>query len=431
MAKILKLLAARLFDAPHLVLPSYAETVVSVLADRLEVQPIVASEDLQVDRRAVRDPVLLDGGLLVVPIVGGLYHRGDWLDAFSGAQSYTNLQNTLIEAVANRDVKGILLDIDSPGGEARGCFEFADAIAGISKQKPVRAIANGLAASAAYAIGCAADHFAMTPSGEVGSVGVVWMHTDMSAAIEKRGVVITHLYAGKHKIDGTSVAPLSEQARAEFQGKIDTAYGMFVEHVASRREISTDDVRSTEARTFLSEQAKSLGLVDEIASFDEVRAAFVSDLNPKYRVSPNGVVSRMSKPNTTPVAQGATIEGLDEALATARAEGAASARAENETAVREAYKLGRGDAAAIMGHANAAGRMSAAAKIVGNHKLSVDEAAELLASLPEDGGSNFQQKLVAADPKVRAETSAPGATAGNDFQASVAANVKLLKGARA
>lgn len=427
----LRLLAARLFNTPLLVEPHYAETVVTVLADRLNVEPMLRQGDMQVDRRPARSPVLMQGGLMVIPVIGGLYHRGDSLDAWSGAQSYTNLQNMLVEAADSPDVKGILLDIDSPGGEATGCFEFADAIAEVAKFKPVRAIANGRAASAAYAIGCAVDRFYMTPSGEVGSIGVAWMHTDMSDAIERRGVVITHLYAGKHKIDGASSMPLSDQAREEFQSKIDTAYQMFVDHVAQYRDMDAGEVRKTQARTFMSEGALDLGLVDEIASFDDVRRAFADDLNPKFRVSPNGAVSRMSKTTAAPVAQqGATIEGLDEALAAARNEGRTAAVAENEKAVTEAYAKGRADAGAILKHANASGRMASAATFAANAKFTVDEAAEMLATLPADAdtsASDYRAKLKAADPKITADTPEDQRPA-NSYGANVLRHMATIKG---
>jgi hypothetical protein len=192
------------------------------------------------------------------------------------------------------------------------------------------------------------------------------------------------------------------------------------------------DIRKTEARTFLAEQAVELGLADEVASFEAVLSAFVRDLNPVYRVSPTGAV-QMSTENApaSGVTLGTTprIEGLQEALSRAREDGRAAMKAEMQTEVVNAYIRGRTDAAAIVSHEAAQGRTAAAAKMAGNGKLSVEEAVEMLSAIPvSDTASSFRAKLASDDPKVPAAAASQGSALGpiSDFQQSVASHVSAI-----
>lgn len=434
----LPLLAERLFNRPHLVLPGYAETVASVLAHRLRVQPMLSAEEVKITQRPARSPVMTKDGVMVIPIVGGLYHRGDGLDAISGAQSYTNLQNMIVAALASEDVKGILLDIDSPGGQASGCFEFCDMLIRAREKKPIWAIANAMAASAGYAIASSANKLYVTPSGQVGSIGVVFMHVDLSKALAEAGVAVTYIYAGKHKIDGNPHQPLPDEVKADIKREIDARYESFVSLVAARRTMTEKEIRKTEAAMFSPEKAVELGLADEIASFDKVMSDFVLELNPRYSVSKTGEVTRMSQASA-PVATGPKIEGLQEALTRAYEDGAAAAttkvRAEMNEAVIASYVKGRTDAAAIVSAEAAKGKPEAAARLAGNSKLTVDEAVEMLATIPagDATGSGFKADLKKNDPKVPAGNSqAPAASSPvDDWQSSVAHHVHQMLRAKA
>lgn len=273
-------LAARLFNTPLLARASYARTVAHVLGPRMgvEVQP----GDMELKQRLPYDPYLDEGsGVLTVPVVGGLYHRGDEVDAMSGAQSYTNLNNMMAKAMTDPAVKAILLDIDSPGGEAGGCFSFAQSIKAGRAKKPIWAQANSCACSAAYAIGTACERFYAAVDAEVGSVGVVWLHMDYSRALEKAGLVATYLYAGEHKTDGNPFEPMDDSARRELQGLIDERYRQFVQLVAANRpQVTEDEVRATQARVFLAEQAHQLGLVDGVQSLEATRDELARQVKP-------------------------------------------------------------------------------------------------------------------------------------------------------
>lgn len=147
-------------------------------------------------------------GIAVLPLYGVITQRGNMVDAVSGPgmTSTQQFSAALRELVADKSVSQILIDIDSPGGSVYGVCELADEIMAARAQKPVVAIANSLAASAAYWIGCAASEFYVTPGGEVGSIGVWQAHQDFSRALDEAGVTTTLISAGKFKVEGRLAA---------------------------------------------------------------------------------------------------------------------------------------------------------------------------------------------------------------------------------
>jgi signal peptide peptidase SppA len=270
----------RLYNRPHLVSPHYAKVIQSVLAVRAGREALFEG-DLDTEYRNPKEAMVTKDGIYVIPIVGGLYHRGDMLDASSGAQSYTNLRNHMFAAIEDPGIKGILLDIDSPGGEAAGLMEFASDIKLIDEVKPVWGIANSFAASAAYGILSACSRVFATPTAEVGSIGVVVMHTDISEMLEKDGVKVTFIQAGDKKTLGNQYEPLSEEAQIEIQTKVDDLYETFVALVEENRPMSEKEIRETQAGTFLAKEALGLGLIDAIAPFEQVKSEMAAHLTPK------------------------------------------------------------------------------------------------------------------------------------------------------
>lgn len=267
-------IAHRLFGVPLLVEATYASVVLSVLASRLDTEPTAPMEKPERFMRPDREAVFYrDAGIAVVPIVGGTVHRGAIINPPSGLQSYTATQNLITSLVGSPAVRGILLDIDSCGGEAAGIAEFSKFLTDIGKDIPVWAAVNTTACSAAYWIACSADRVYAAKHSRVGSIGVYVVHQDVSKAMAKRGVVTSFVYAGKHKIDGNPFAPLPDDVRASMQAGVDALYCDFVAHVADRRELADAVVRKTEAAVFGPEQALDLGLIDGIASFGDVAAA--------------------------------------------------------------------------------------------------------------------------------------------------------------
>ena len=166
-------------------------------------------------------------------------------------------------------MKSILLDINSPGGEAIGMIEVAAAGRAAAAVKPVVALTNGICASAAYGIASGATMRASIPSGETGSVGTLMLHLDYSEALKDAGIKPTFIFAGAHKVDGNPFEPLSKDVTSDLQTECDKFYAQFVGAVAQGTGLSEDVIRGTEARMFTAPDALAIGLIDQIATFDE------------------------------------------------------------------------------------------------------------------------------------------------------------------
>lgn len=266
-------IAQRLFNSPLMILPEKASVVAEVLMggdaasvnlDRLTPS---ARQTVQGPARGAL-PFEVSNGVAYIPIIGSLVNRGAWIGASSGITSYDGLKRQFSVAASDDRVKSVVLDIDSPGGEAVGCFECSDVLRTLASRKPVTAFINGLAASAAYAIASAASKIVTIPTGVLGSIGVVMLHRDYSGALAKAGVKPTLIFAGAHKVDGHSFSALPESVQADLQGEIDGYYDMFVACVATNRRVPAAAVRATEARTYIGKAAIDVGLADELGSIE-------------------------------------------------------------------------------------------------------------------------------------------------------------------
>ena len=212
-----------------------------------------------------------DGAVAVIPVIGTIVQRSNMFSEFSGGTSAELIGKQVEAAVQNNKIKSIVMDIDSPGGSVFGVQELADKIFQARQQKPIVAVANSLAASAAYWIGSSASEFVITPSGQAGSIGVLAQFNDMSAYYEKEGIKTEYVYAGKYKVEGNDTEPLSDEARASMQATVDEYYTTFVNTVARNRGVSSKDVRNGfgEGRVLTAKNAKAEGMVDTIATLEQ------------------------------------------------------------------------------------------------------------------------------------------------------------------
>jgi len=189
----------------------------------------------------------------------------------SGGTSTDEFGREFDEAIHDRDVGAILIDVDSPGGSVFGVHELSQKIFEARGRKPIVAIANSEAYSAAYYVASAADELWVTPTGMVGSIGVLATHVDWSQWNEKQGLGVTYIHAGKYKVEGNSDEPLSKEARAEMQRHVDRYYRMFVESVARNRSTTPEQVESEfgQGRIVGAQDALRNGLATRIGTFAE------------------------------------------------------------------------------------------------------------------------------------------------------------------
>lgn len=213
-------------------------------------------------------------GIAVLPLYGVITQRGNMVDNISGpgCTSTEQFSAALRQLLADTSVGQILIDIDSPGGSVYGVAELANEIFKARSQKPIIAIANSLAASAAYWIGCSASEFYVTPGGEVGSIGVWQAHQDFSKAFDDAGIKTTLISAGTYKVEGNPYGPLDSEAQAFMQSRVEDYYQAFAQSVAKGRNISVSDVISGmgQGRVLGADAAMKQGMVDGVASFDQV-----------------------------------------------------------------------------------------------------------------------------------------------------------------
>lgn len=212
------------------------------------------------------------GAIAVIPVHGAIVQRASQINICDGGTSTQQISAAVRDALADETVSQILLDIDSPGGSVYGVGELADEIRAARAQKPVVAIANSLAASAAYWLATAASEVYVTPGGEVGSIGVWMAHEDWSKALAEQGINVTLVSAGKYKVEGNPYGPLDADALAFLQQRTDDYYAAFTKAVAKGRSVPIDQVRGGmgQGRVLGADQALAEKMVDGIATFDEV-----------------------------------------------------------------------------------------------------------------------------------------------------------------
>lgn len=276
-------LAARLFGVPLLIHRAKLDTILAVLGPRIGlIDPTTLAGFTPPARINSSSP----SNIAVIPIHGTLVRRSAGLDALSGLTSYADIGAQIDAAVADPRVAAILLDIDSPGGEAGGVFDLAERIRTASQSKPVWAVANDAAFSAAYALAAGAQRLYVSRTGGVGSIGVIAMHVDQSMRDAQAGLRYTAVYAGAHKADMSPHAPLSDAAQAALQSEVDRIYGLFTASVAAHRGLSVEVVRATEAGLFFGPDAVAAGLADALGGIDQALAELATSLKPALSFAP-------------------------------------------------------------------------------------------------------------------------------------------------
>jgi signal peptide peptidase SppA len=212
-------------------------------------------------------------GVAVIPVDGVIAKRMNLLSQISGGASTEMIQRDIEKALADPAVKAIILSIDSPGGTVDGTFELVDYIYQHRGQKPIITFSDGQIASAAYAIGAAADSiWISSDTNMVGSIGVVAAHRDYSRKEQALGIKTTEITSGKYKRMASQYEPLSEEGRADIQAKTDYLYSVFVDTVARNRGVSVETVLTdmADGRVFIGKQNIKAGLVDGVSTLDNL-----------------------------------------------------------------------------------------------------------------------------------------------------------------
>ncbi len=213
----------------------------------------------------------MKGRTKVVPVIGPLAKKMNLFTQISGGTSYQMIEKDIKAGLEDKKVDDILLDVDSPGGSVFGLFELANFIHENKNVKPIHAFSSSQMTSAAYMLGSATGHITAGVADQIGSIGVIMAHYDHSKQDEMRGVKRTFITAGKYKGTGHDAAPLSSEDRKEIKSKVDYYYSMFVDNVARNRGVDSAQVveKMAEGRIFIGEQAREVGLIDKIGTFND------------------------------------------------------------------------------------------------------------------------------------------------------------------
>ena len=265
-------IASRVLDTPLVIGQARLEAILAVIGPRIGIAAPGAGTLELTHREGLPAPAVVNGadrrrgahlvtpeGIAVIPVFGTLVKRAGAIGAASGLTSYAHLEEQILDAATDPAIRAILLDVDSPGGEAAGVFDLSDLIYEARSLKPVWAVADEEAFSGAYAIASAAERVIGPRTGGLGSIGVVAVHVDRSARDAMEGFRTTTVYAGAAKNDFNPHETLKDAARARLQAEVDRVFELFVDTVARNRAMTADAVRATEARLYFGEEAISPG----------------------------------------------------------------------------------------------------------------------------------------------------------------------------
>jgi len=430
-------LSDRLLNTPLLIHPAKAQIILGALSGRIGIDAELFSLEDTVEspdanrftgssRRADGSSSMMRtaDGVAIIPVLDTLVNRGSWLDSRSGLTSYEGIAAQLRAAGQDAEVRSVLLDISSPGGEAAGMAGLADLIRSVRQTKPVTAFVNDMAASAAYGIASAANEIVISPTSILGSIGVVMLHADRSGELAAQGVKPTLIFAGSHKVDGNPFEPLSDAVRADLQASVDAHYRQFLDTVAAGRgaRLTTDMARATEARTFIGADAITLGLADRIASFDELLASLSQTTRPSGRTARKGGIS-MSTEEKAATAEAAPAAPMAPAQPARLDVPAPQPAARLDEAIAAARLEERARIGAIVNCEAAEGRGNQALMLATETALSVTEAEKILAASPKETRIEALAQRAAAGPEFgssRDERPNPTARAEEGWKRAIA-----------
>jgi signal peptide peptidase SppA len=290
--------AAQLFNRPLLAHRGHAQALAQSLAPRIFSGNVafggswnagIVGEPIRDERdwdgnRVFQGPRLIEGTpVAVIEAEGALVSKGKWTGALCDATSYEGINAQVTDCRRNKDIAGVILEVDSFGGSVAGAFSCAESIYRLSQEKPVLAVLTDHACSAAYLLASAATGIVIPATGLAGSVGVIMLHADFSKAYDKAGIVITPIFSGAHKDDYSPFRALDEDVYNKAKAEADTVRDMFVETVARFRagRVTAKQLMATEADTYLGADAVTAGLIDEVADPLDAAQAFVSEISRK------------------------------------------------------------------------------------------------------------------------------------------------------
>jgi len=294
------------FGQPLLVHPTIGERLIGAYLDGA----VDAPEELSSS----------SGSIAVLNISGALVSRPMPDLCGPGPASYAAIRCAFDEALADDNVKAIVLRMDSPGGMCAGCFDLTDYIFASRGKKPIVAQVDDMAYSAAYAIAAACDRIQITRTAGVGSIGVYTYHIDQSGYDGKVGVKVTYIFSGAHKVDGNPHEAMPDDVLAKNQAEVDRLRDLFAASISRYRAMDLDKVMNTEAQWYAGAEAIGVGLADTTGTIEDLLAELSQ---PEAPEAPEQESTNMPEQPENPTSPAPAAAPASEAMQPAAADAAA------------------------------------------------------------------------------------------------------------
>lgn len=258
----------KVFHEPWLITPGAHAAIAALIEARiLNAEPSAKREGVDYCGEAVELPQMeIRDGIAHIPVGGVIGVKLSNFEKGAGAVDVRDIAAELDEAASNPAVRGIILDIDSPGGMVSGTPELAARISEV--EKPVFAFTDGLMASAAYWLASSAQQIFATPSTEIGSIGVYIPWIDSSQRYKTAGYNVKVIRSGKYKGMGYPGTPLTQEQEDLLQERVNSLAEDFYAQVESARDGKVPRT-AMQGQTFSAKEALKVGLIDEIVSSKE------------------------------------------------------------------------------------------------------------------------------------------------------------------
>ncbi|EJN2239961.1 S49 family peptidase [Salmonella enterica] len=342
-------------------------------------------------------------GIAVLPVSGTLVHKLGGMRPFSGMTGYDGITARLQQAISDPEVTGVLLDIDSPGGQAAGAFDCADMIYRLGQQKPIWALMNDVACSGAMLLASACSRRLITQTSRMGSIGVVMAHTSYAEKLKQEGIDITLICSGAHKADLALSQKLPESVHADYQQRMDEARKMFAEKVARYTGLSVDAVMATEAAIYDGQAGIDAGLADEMVNAADAISVMAAALKnnskggdmPELTVTATEAAAQENQrvmgiigcPEAKGREQLAQMLAGQPGMSVAQAQAILAAATPQQEVVSESDR--------IMALDDAKGREELAATLAAMPDMTAERAKTILAAAPRAGTTSLSDSILA------------------------------------
>lgn len=381
----------RVLNQPLLMDPAYARTFFSALASRMGIQrlqdlsgEIEGQEKLRMRAEAYTPnrererPYRVVDGIAVLPVDGTLVNKFGHVRPYSGMTGYDGILARAADAFNDPGIRGVLLDNDTPGGDAAGCFDCARSLRDMASaaEKPLWSLAYDMNCSGGMALASAANRRLITSTGYAGSIGVIMAHASYEKSLEEEGIDVTLIYAGAHKADGNPYNALSDEVYQRFLSETESLRTEFSELVASNIGLPVADVLATEALSYRGQDAINAGLADQLVNGNQAVQIFSEYLSSQGRTLSIGA-SMSTQDNKAKAAESAPAESAASAAET-------TATVDQGELKKQAAADERARIQGILNCEEAKGRSALANHLATNTDMSVEDARAMLSVAAEE-----------------------------------------------